>query len=362
MAKILLTGAHGQVGIEVELALLKKGHQVVSCSHSSLDITDLDWVLSAVNKAKPDVVINAAAYTNVEKAEQEQKLCYEVNVTGVANLAQACKELDIPLIHISTDYVFYENIGRPHVEDDPTSALSVYGRSKIEAEKTLIESGCKYIIVRSSWIFGRFGSNFVKKMMSFSLDRNEVAVVFDQIGNPTPSQALGETLAEIAVLATAKDFEHFGIYHYASNQATTWYDIARRIFVRAKQLNILHKDMTVIPVNSEVFKSSAQRPCNSLLDSSKIQKVFGIKLPNWEDYLDETITAWDRLNKGLSPVEFYQPISCFSPNFKAEQEQSLNNLLKLQDDVIKHYHLSSKEYNCPSLDSLKTKESVEQES
>lgn len=302
MAKILLAGASGQVGKEVELALLKRGHTVVSCPHSALDISNADRVLSAVIDSKAQAVINAAAYTNVEKAETETAVAYSVNALGARYLAQACKQADIPLIHISTDYVFSDDKGQEHQVDDPVHTECSYGKTKLEGENYVQASGCKYLIVRTSWVFGRFGRNFVKIMLSMGQDRSEIAVVCDQLGNPTPARPLAEALVLMTEQALKPDFKDFGIYHFCGYDSTTWADFACTIFDLAYQMKVLNHQVAVLPINSSDFKSKAKRPHDSRLNSDKTTDVFGIQLPQWSNFLGEVINAYVRECQGLPVI------------------------------------------------------------
>ncbi len=308
MAKVLLTGCKGQVGTEIEFALLKAGHQVVACSHKNLDIAQADYVLSAVIDSKAEVVINAAAYTNVEKSEDETSLAYSANAIGARNIAKACVAAKIPLIHISSDYVLADNKRNAeyeHSETDETDPQSVYGKSKLDGENNILSSGCKAIIVRTSWVFGRFGRNFVKIMLSLGQDRHEIAVVCDQIGNPTPARALAEAIVKIVERVLEPDFEAYGIYNYCGQDATTWDEFARAIFELAQQMNVLPHEVKVVSISSNDFKSKAQRPRNSRLATDKIKENFDLEMPYWPDYLGEVISAYVRESQGLRPVEEY---------------------------------------------------------
>lgn len=303
MARILLTGASGQVGREVEIAALRRGHSVISCPHSALDIRLADRVLSAVIDCQADVVINAAAYTNVEKAETETSVAFEVNALGSQYLAQACAQAGIPLVHISTDYVFSDEKGQEHYPNDKTYTECVYGKTKLEGETYIQISGCKYVIVRASWIFGRFGRNFVKIMLSLGQDRNEIAVVQDQLGNPTPARPLAEALVYIAEQSMQPGFNNFGIYHYCGYDATTWADFAYSIFDMAGQMGVLNHRVAVRPISSRDFKSKAKRPYDSRLNCDKTVDVFNLQMPVWSDYLGEVINAYVRECQGLPIVQ-----------------------------------------------------------
>lgn len=289
MARVLLTGAYGQVGKELEVCLLNSEDEVISCDHKALDISQEDRVLSAVTESGADIIINAAAYTNVEKAEDERVKAYEVNAYGPKYLAKAAKLADIPLIHISTDYVFSSENGRAHREDDAVEAQCVYGKSKLEGEENIVACCSKYVIVRASWIFGRYGNNFVKTMLRLSGKYDAVSVVSDQKGNPTPARALAEALCVIAHEALKPDFKDYGIYHFAGNPATTWDEFARSVFKYAKLAGFIQKDMEVKSILAKDYPSKAVRPYDSRLDTNKINEVFKIALPDWQDYLPETV-------------------------------------------------------------------------
>lgn len=306
MARIFLTGASGQVGRDIEFALLKQGDVVISSTHRTLDITNLDDVMSAISSSNADLVINAAAYTNVEKSEDEPAIAVNVNALGPRNLAKACLSCNIPLIHISTDYVFSGGKRKEHVETDPTKVECEYGRSKLDGERNIIDSGCKHLIVRTSWLFGCFGRNFVKIMLSMVQERSEVAVVCDQLGNPTPVRPLAECLVKMANrVLSDKDFDNWGIYHFCGYEPTTWDNFARAIFANANRMGLLDHSVNVVSISSEEFKSKAKRPADSRLNCDKIASVFGVKLPYWEDYLGEVIHAFYRERQGLTPVEDY---------------------------------------------------------
>ena len=306
MARIFLTGANGQVGKDVELALLRQGHTVIAANHRTLDITEADRVMSAICDSMPDLVINAAAYTNVEKAEDEPSAALNVNALGPRNIAKACAACNIPLIHISTDYVFSDVKRREHRETDPVKPECEYGRSKLEGENCIINSGCRHIIVRTSWLFGAFGRNFVKIMLSMVQERSEIAVVCDQLGNPTPVRPLAEALVIMAQrILEDKDFADYGIYHFCGYEPTTWDNFARTIFARAIPMGLLNHDVNVLSITSEEFRSKAKRPRDSRLNCDRIREVFGIEPPYWEDYLGEVMHAWGRERQGLTPVEDY---------------------------------------------------------
>ena len=305
MARVFVTGAKGQVGSELEYALLKAGHQVVSSSHQSLDISQYDNVRSALKASGVDIVVNTAAFTNVERAESEKAVAYSVNALGARNLATCCAQLDIPLIHLSTDYVFAVDKEGPHKEDDVTAGHSVYAKSKLEGEHFVLDSGCKALIIRTSWLFGRFGRNFVKIMLSLARERHEIAVVSDQLGNPTPVRALAEAIVKIIPQVLKPTFKDFGVYHFSGFEATSWDDFAREIFRRAQQQHVINHEINVVSISSEEYKSKAMRPHDSRLNCDKFKSTFGITMPYWPQYLAEVIRAYQRESKGQLPLDGY---------------------------------------------------------
>lgn len=324
MAKVFLLGAKGQVGSELELALLKAGYQVISTSHVSLDITDELRVMSAVQAAQPQIVINAAAFTNVERAEDESSLAYSVNAIGARNIAQTCACCRIPLIHLSSDYVVDDSQGGPYCESDPTAGTCVYGKTKLAGEQFIVNSGCAFLIVRTSWVFGRFGRNFVKIMLSLAQERHEVAIVGDQLGNPTPARPLAEALVQMVAQVLQPDFSAYGIYHYCGQGATTWDEFAREIFAQAAQLQVLTHTVEVISISSKDFRSKAQRPRDSRLNCDKIHSVFNLAMPCWAEYLPEVITSFVRESQGLLPVDGYDnTLSAFETGTNMPQAQYL---------------------------------------
>lgn len=306
MARVFLTGAKGQCGSEIELALLKRGHEVISSSHDTLDITDQEKVQSAIMYSKADMVINAAAYTNVERAETDTHIAYKVNALGARNVAQACAQANIPLIHISSDYVLSDNHECLHYEDDKPVTECAYGKSKLEGENYIIHSGCKHIIIRTSWVFGRYGRNFVKIMLSLGKTRDDIAVVYDQVGNPTPARPLAEALCKITEhIIEREDFNEWGIYHYGGINPVSWYDFAVSIFDLAERMKWLPHHVNVSGITSDQFPSKAKRPRDSRMAMDKILNVFGIEAPYWPNYLEEVGHAYLRECQNLMIVDGY---------------------------------------------------------
>ncbi len=289
--KILITGAKGQVGTDLVLEAKKRNHQVFGFTSTDLDITNKAIVDREVSTIKPDVVINAAAYTAVDKAETEKEKAYAVNETGVKHLAETCKALDIPLLHISTDYVFDGNKKEPYTETDIPNPTSVYGASKLAGEIALQKTWKKYIILRVSWVFGEHGNNFVKTMLRLAKGRDEISVVNDQFGAPTSAKSIAECLLNIADKTNfgKQDFP-WGLYHYQSDPGVTWYEFAKEIFSQAKGSGFLDKEMIVHPIGSDQFPTPVKRPLNSKLEGGKINQNLSVPLSEWRStYLIECL-------------------------------------------------------------------------
>jgi dTDP-4-dehydrorhamnose reductase len=286
--KILLTGSKGQLGQEVEKTGINAGLKIISMDLPELDITDYEKLGKIFSELKPAVVINAAAYTAVDLAETQKNICYAVNQSGPADLTRLCGKNNAHLIHISTDYVFDGRGNRPYREDDPVSPVNVYGHSKAEGEKAVLEGPDKYVILRTSWLYGRYGKNFVKTMLRLAQEKKSIQVVNDQYGCPTCAYDLAEVIVIIARRLLENKSSNAGIYHYCGKGITTWYEFAISIFQIAKELGLSHVP-SVIPIDTSQFHTAAKRPPYTALDCSKIEKNFGIKLKPWRQSLEKTI-------------------------------------------------------------------------
>lgn len=284
--KILITGAKGQVGSELTQQALNKNHEVTAYGSKELDIADLEQVKQTVQRIKPDVIINAAAYTAVDKAETEQQLAYAVNSLGSENLAYAGKEYDIPLLHISTDYVYDGEKKSPYNETDSPNPSGVYGASKLEGDEKIIQIWHKHIILRVSWVFGEQGNNFVKTMLKLAEQRDELSIVDDQFGAPTSAKSISSSLL---ALLESKSFNQpdcpWGVYNLQSDPGVTWYGFAEEIFLQAQQLGKLNKSMKLNPIPSSEFPTPVKRPVNSKLDGKKLQQTFAIPAADWKQDL-----------------------------------------------------------------------------
>ena len=286
---VLITGAQGQVGKELSLIAMEKGFDVVAAGRADLDITQFENVENYINKIQPDIVINAAAHTAVDKAEGEQDLAFSINSDGAKNIALACAKQNIPLLHISTDYVFDGSKVEAYNENDDVSPLGVYGTSKWQGEEAIRQNLTQHIILRVAWVFGAQGNNFVKTMLRLGQDRDELNVVADQFGGPSPAKNIAQTLITLVEQFQKNKSLDWGTYHYCGSEKTTWYDFAVEIFEQAFELGILNKKIKVNPITTAEYPTPAKRPSNSMLDCSKLAVTFGIEMPKWKDALKHVL-------------------------------------------------------------------------
>lgn len=276
---ILVTGANGQLGRCIrESASRDEQYRFIFASSKELDISNNKDVTSYFTKHKIHWCINCAAYTAVDAAENAIKTAEKVNVVGVENLVEVCKNQDILLVHISTDFVFDGSKNEPYNEHDITNPLSVYGKTKLKGEQAIIKGLTKYYIVRTSWLYSEFGTNFLKTMLRLSIDRKELKVVSDQIGTPTYAGDLAEILLQIM----NNDIE-YGVYHFSNEGIASWYDFAVEIFKSTQ------KDVKVLPIQSEAYPTTAIRPKYSVLDTTKIKTRLNCIIPNWRESLNKCL-------------------------------------------------------------------------
>ena len=283
---ILITGANGQVGKELH-SLART--QAIALDRSGLDITDGDLTLETLKSIKPQVVINAAAYTAVDKAEQEQAAAYTVNRDGAANLAMACHTLGIPLLHLSTDYVFDGRKKEPYVESDTAAPAGVYAQSKWQGEQRIRALHAQHIILRVSWVFGVHGSNFVKTILRLAKERLELRVIADQHGCPTHAAAIAASLLALVTRIQHEGSLPWGTYHYTGTPATTWHGFATVLVERAQALRLISKAPVVHPITTAEYPLPAPRPANSLLDCSAAETRLGLHRQDWRQGLDDVL-------------------------------------------------------------------------
>lgn len=286
-APILITGAGGQVG--KELCLRAGTRNIVACDRQSLDITDAPALAQIMQQYQPALIINAAAYTAVDKAESEQAAAYAINRDGAGTLAQAAAKAGIPLLHISTDYVFDGESPAPYREDDTAAPTGVYGDSKWQGEQAVRQHCPQHIILRVAWVFGAHGHNFVRTMLRLGRERDELSVVADQHGAPTHAGAIAEALLQLAERHLAGQNLPWGTWHYSGTPATSWHGFAQAIFEQAVELGLLTRKPAVKAITTAEFPTPARRPMNSVLDLSRSQAELGLAPKNWRDGLQEML-------------------------------------------------------------------------
>ncbi len=285
--RILVPGADGQVGKQLILFGAVANHEVIAVNRNELDITKTDDVKNIVSDINPHIVVNAAAYTAVDKAESEEDIAYAVNRDGPANLAKACAEQQIPLIHISTDYVFDGTKQGPYQETDQVNPTSIYGKSKEAGESAIRERLDQHIILRTSWVFSADGGNFVKTMLRLASERDHLRIVADQHGGPTSAASIAKACLNIADQVVSKEQASFGTYHFSGTAPTTWYDFAKEIFAKASEKT--GKQPSVDPITTEEYPTPAIRPQNSVLACDKVLNNFGIEQPSWQNDLETVL-------------------------------------------------------------------------
>jgi len=286
--RILLTGANGQVGWELSDRGGQRGLEILALDRADLDITDPVSVSEEVNRSGVSLVVNAAGYTAVDEAESEPELAFAVNRDGPTYLASACGKVGIPLVHISTDYVFDGQKKGAYLETDPVSPLSVYGKSKAAGEVAVRKHLREHFILRTGWVYGVHGHNFVKTMLRLGREREEVQVVTDQYGCPTYAADLAETILRIAAQLQEGRQIIWGTYHYCGKGVTSWHGFAEEIFRLANQYTSL-KVKRIEPISTAEYPTPAKRPANSVLDCSLVEKEFGIRSRPWSESLARMI-------------------------------------------------------------------------
>ncbi len=280
MKRILITGANGQLGQSI--AEMSKNHKQIECffvTRNELDITNEDLVNHYFDDKSFDFVINCAAYTAVDKAEDDQENAFLVNAKATEFLAKISNVKNIPFIHVSTDYVFDGTESVPRLETDQTNPIGVYGQTKLDGENLALANNPKTIILRTAWVYSRFGNNFVKTMLRLFNDKDSISVVADQIGSPTNAIDLANAILEIV----SKDELVYGIYNYSNEGECSWFEFAQKI----KEFS--GSSIEINPVPTSAYPTKAKRPAYSLLDKSKIKEVYQLEIPAWEDSLKEEL-------------------------------------------------------------------------
>ena len=300
--KVLLFGKGGQVGWELQRSLAPLGEVVVLGSGSREmcgDFTDLEGITRTVRSIAPDVIVNAAAYTAVDKAESEPELARTINAAAPGMLAREARRCGAWLVHFSTDYVFNGSGDAPWTETDPTGPLNVYGRTKLEGEQAILDGGCPHLILRTSWVYGTRGANFAKTILRLARERETLTVIDDQVGAPTGADLLADVTAHL-IRTTLKQPDLGGLYHLAASGETTWHAYAVFILAYARRagMELTATPEAIAPVPTSHFPLPACRPRNSRLDTTKLRAAFGLNLPHWQAgvarMLAETINACHR--------------------------------------------------------------------
>ncbi|MFS1909672.1 dTDP-4-dehydrorhamnose reductase [Vibrio sp. 10N.286.48.B7] len=286
MKKVLITGAYGQVGhCLVEQLSQRTDVEVIAYDRAELDITSSEQVNTVVQAVKPDVIINAAAHTAVDKAESEVELSYAINRDGPLYLAQAAETCGAALLHISTDYVFDGTKSEPYVESDLTNPPSVYGQSKLAGEQAVAETCSRYAVLRTAWVFGEHGNNFVKTMLRLGSERSELGIIGDQFGGPTYAGDIATALVTMMDEFQCGTPDISGIYHFSGAPHVSWYEFAKAIFTAAGEHGALNALPTVNEITADQYPLPAPRPTNSRLNCSKIGSVFGVEPSDWSQAL-----------------------------------------------------------------------------
>lgn len=285
MLNVLVTGSNGQVGSELQMLndeFLMLNYKCFFTTSKELDITDFKAVENYIKTNDIKIIINCAAYTAVDKAETEQELCNKINHLAVKNLAMLSNEFSLKLIHISTDYVFDGTNFKPYTEDDTTNPQSVYGKTKLDGEKAILEYNLKNsIIIRTSWVYSYYGANFVKTMLRLGKEKESLGVIFDQVGTPTYAKDLAKTILDIVPQINSQKVE---IYNYSNEGVLSWYDFAKEI------MKMVKLNCQINPIETKEYQTPAKRPHYSLLNKNKIKETFNIEIPYWKESLDRCLT------------------------------------------------------------------------
>lgn len=286
MKNVLVTGGKGQLASALKKQTKDwKNHQFIFLDSDQLDITDAAYVSQFFQNNRLAYCINCAAFTHVDKAEEEKAMAHRVNVYGAKVLAESCNTHGVSLLQISTDYVFDGTQTRFYREDDDTNPLNEYGRSKLDGEKAITSILPEHFIIRTSWLYSEYGSNFLKTMLRLGATKKEINVVCDQIGTPTNASDLAAVLVKIL----AEESEAYGIYHFSNEGVASWYDFAMAIFEESNMKT------DVVPIRSDSFPALAIRPAFSVLDKSKVKEIFNLRIPYWRESLIRSIKA---INEG----------------------------------------------------------------
>lgn len=293
VSPILLIGKTGQVGWELQRALMPLG-ELVAPARAELDLGTPETIFAAVEKIRPRLIVNAAAYTAVDRAEGEPEIAHRINAAGPRAIAEAAEARDIPIVHFSTDYVFSGEKPAPYREDDETGPLSCYGRTKLEGERALRSSSARGLILRTSWVFGEVGGNFVRTMLRLAAERESLRVVSDQVGAPTPAALIADVTAHAIHTLDREGWPRAKVYHLTAAGAISWHGFATTIVATASELGFALKlaPQAIEAIPTSDYPTAAVRPKNSRLDCTAISERFALELPGWEPYLQRMLIRY----------------------------------------------------------------------
>ena len=292
--KLLVTGAHGQVGWELSRSLQPLG-TVIALDRSAADLSDLDALRALVRRLKPDVIVNAAAYTAVDRAEDEEALAHRINAEAPGVLAQEAAALDALLVHYSTDYVFDGSLDRPYRESDPTAPINAYGRTKLAGEQAIAAVGGRWLVFRTSWVYAERGGNFPRTMLRLAGEREALSVVADQVGAPTSARLIADITAH-AVACCAREREQgrteSGVYHLVAAGSTSWHGLATQVLEGARARGWPLRVQSIQGIPAADYPTKARRPANSRLSANALHARFGVTPPAWEAGIEHVLDAW----------------------------------------------------------------------
>jgi dTDP-4-dehydrorhamnose reductase len=295
MTNILLIGKQGQIAWELQVTLATLGNVTVLGSQE-LDLNNPDQIIDRVRSIQPQIIVNAAAYTAVDKAESEPELCMSINANAPGVLAELARQSQALLVHYSTDYVFDGQKTSPYVETDPTNPLGVYGASKLAGERAIIQVDCPHLILRTTWVYGNRGKNFLLTILRLAAEKSELKIVADQIGAPTWSRSIAEATSQIVAQCHQDRSSIKGLYNLSAAGSTSWHGFASEI---VSQYRALYPErhlaiQNIVPIPASEYPTPAQRPANSRLDNSKILQDFGVILPDWNSSLGQLLARWQQ--------------------------------------------------------------------
>ncbi len=287
--KILLTGKNGQVGFELQRSLAPLG-ELIALDRSQSNLEDLTGLQKTLEAHRPDIIVNAAAYTNVNKAESDEATAHNVNALAVQALADYARAHNALLVHYSTDYVFDGEKSAPYAESDPTHPQNAYGRSKLAGEEAILQSDCRALILRTSWVFSTHGNNFIKTMIKLMQERDSLDVVSDQVGAPTSAELIANITAQ-AIAGYPAQALPLGLYHLAAAGETSWYGLACHVLEHLRHHNshLSIQTTKINPITSKDYPASAKRPKNSRLNTRKLSHALGLTLPDWTTHVDQML-------------------------------------------------------------------------